>query len=315
MTLDELIALPDVSDGYTFTGFTNPALAAIEVVEYLFPHNDINQDSFEEVARRIGDSPESVTREGFFVHDMDSLNRLCEIGGFYIKIIRGEVTCLLTEEERLALPGVEKPVQQPDDWRIRRLAYVQEWSDAVIDCALRHLKDSPDALGVMQKAADDINLCALRGHDEALLESGAKALGFSSADEFTHFKRENPFLSACLKAEPAQEGSSGFVVGVSSTEVVFAADNGAVMAFERAWLSTDIAVGDVVKVDRFRVAERTALALETPYKAGQTYNGIIPEIKYLPVTAIERQERDFRPEVMEVSDEVAANMDSPSRST
>lgn len=216
---------------------------------------------------------------------------------------------LLTEEERRVLPGVEKPVQQPDDWRIRRLAYVQEWSDAVIDCALRHLKDSPDALGVMQKAADDINLCALRGHDEALLESGAKALGFSSADEFTHFKRENPFLSACLKAEPALEGSSGFVVGVSSTEVVFAADNGAVMAFERAWLSTDIAVGDVVKVDRFRVAERTALALETPYKAGQTYNGIIPEIKYLPVTAIERQERDFRPEVMEVSDEVAANMD------
>lgn len=39
------------------------------------------------------------------------------------------------------------------------------------------------------------------------------------------------------------------------------------------------------------------------------FNAKIPEIKYLPLSAIERQEMDFRPEVMTVSDEVARNMD------
>ena len=48
---------------------------------------------------------------------------------------------------------------------------------------------------------------------------------------------------------------------------------------------------------------------EMDYDPNQTYCGIIPEIKYLPVSVIERQEMDFRPEVMSVSDEVAANMD------
>lgn len=45
------------------------------------------------------------------------------------------------------------------------------------------------------------------------------------------------------------------------------------------------------------------------YQPGDKYNGRVPEIRYLPVSAIERQEMDFRPEVMRVSDEVAANMD------
>ena len=49
--------------------------------------------------------------------------------------------------------------------------------------------------------------------------------------------------------------------------------------------------------------------IESPYERGVKYNGRIPEIKYLPVSAIERQEMDFRPEVMRVSDDVAANMD------
>ncbi|ARL04372.1 hypothetical protein BOC44_21655 (plasmid) [Burkholderia pseudomallei] len=45
------------------------------------------------------------------------------------------------------------------------------------------------------------------------------------------------------------------------------------------------------------------------YESGKKYSGRIPEIKYLPVRAIERQEMDFRPEVMVVSEEVAAHMD------
>lgn len=46
------------------------------------------------------------------------------------------------------------------------------------------------------------------------------------------------------------------------------------------------------------------------YKDDEKYNmAVVPEIKYLPVSAIERQEMDFRPEVTVVSDEVASNMD------
>lgn len=47
----------------------------------------------------------------------------------------------------------------------------------------------------------------------------------------------------------------------------------------------------------------------TSYHEGVKYHGPVPEVKFLPVGAIERQERDFRPEVMVVSDEVARNMD------
>lgn len=45
------------------------------------------------------------------------------------------------------------------------------------------------------------------------------------------------------------------------------------------------------------------------YEDDEKYNGKIEEIKYLPVSSIHRQEMDFRPEVMSVSDEVAKNMD------
>ena len=48
--------------------------------------------------------------------------------------------------------------------------------------------------------------------------------------------------------------------------------------------------------------------LHGPYEDDKGYRGIISEIKYLPVSAIERTEMDFRPEVMSVSDEVAKNM-------
>lgn len=87
--------------GVPFTGFTNPALAAIEVVEYLFPRNQVNRHSFEEIARVVGDSPESVLRDGFFVNDFGSLERLCRIGGFSIDVTDGEVRCVL----RSPIPG------------------------------------------------------------------------------------------------------------------------------------------------------------------------------------------------------------------
>lgn len=160
----------------------------------------------------------------------------------------------------------------------------------------------------MQRAADDLNLSVLRGGDETLAQRAAATLGFASADDLRHFQRENPPLSAALKAEPAMECDFGRVVGVSSTEVVFATEYGP-MFFERAWLKSDVGVGDSILIGEFGKAEVTDIASTPVYEPGQKYNGLIPEIKYLPVTAIHRQEMDFRPEVMTVSDEVAANMD------
>lgn len=193
--------------------------------------------------------------------------------------------------------------------RIRRLAFVNEWSDALVAHAREHLQGTPDeVLVAMQRAADDLNLSVLRGGDETLAQRAAATLGFASADDLRHFQRENPPLSAALKAEPALEGSFGRVVGLSSTEVVFATEHGP-MFFERAWLDADVGVGDDIRVGKFGEAEVTAGATASVYEPGKKYNGLIPEIKYLPVTAIHRQEMDFRPEVMTVSDDVADNMD------
>jgi hypothetical protein len=175
--------------------------------------------------------------------------------------------------------------------------------------AREHLQGNPDeVVGAMQRAADDINLSVLRGGDETLAQRAAETLGFSSYEELRQFQREKPLLSAALQAEPALEGGTGVAVGVSSTEVVFATEHG-LLFFERAWLNAGVAVGDAVRVSKFGVAEVTAKGSGLMYEPGQKYNGPIPEIKYLLVRAIHRQEMDFRPEVMTVSDAVANSMD------
>ena len=75
------------------TGYLNPALAALCAAEHIFPNDEIDRGSFEEVARVIGDSPESVTRNGFFVNDAASFEKLCQIGGFTVECAGGRVRC------------------------------------------------------------------------------------------------------------------------------------------------------------------------------------------------------------------------------
>ncbi len=45
------------------------------------------------------------------------------------------------------------------------------------------------------------------------------------------------------------------------------------------------------------------------YEQGKKYNQKIPEIRFLPINVIKRQEYDFRPETLKVSDDVAKKMD------
>jgi hypothetical protein len=66
----------------------------------------------------------------------------------------------------------------------------------------------------------------------------------------------------------------------------------------------EVSVFGQLEVAAFNRGEQAAR-----YEPNSKHSGPVPEIKYLPVSAIERQEMDFRPEVMTVSDEVANNMD------
>jgi len=54
--------------------------------------------------------------------------------------------------------------------------------------------------------------------------------------------------------------------------------------------------------------ESSTIATHSSYEPGKKYCGRVKEIKFLPLTSIERQEMDFRPEVMTVSQETAAAM-------
>lgn len=200
--------------------------------------------------------------------------------------------------------------------KLLRLAFVQEWSDAMLEHAVGHVqKASPDRVfETIQKACYDLSLSAIRGGDQSLAESGAMLLGFSSFDEFETFKFQNPNLSKLFKANLAKVDHIGLVVAQSATEVVIF-DSQNFMYFDRAQLEIDIELGDVVRVDKSKVSvifNSTTYCppeFESKYQSGLKYHGLIEEIKYLPVACIERQEMDFRPEVMKVSDEVAANMD------
>lgn len=57
------------------------------------------------------------------------------------------------------------------------------------------------------------------------------------------------------------------------------------------------------------LVEAMSGAAPSAYEPGKKYSGPVSEIQYLPVSVIHRQQMDFRPEVMVVTDEVAANMD------
>lgn len=91
-----------MKDGGTVTGFTNPAKAALAAAEGLFPNDEIDGCSFEEVARIIGDSPESVTRDGFFVYGIEGFEKLCQIGGFSVEYADGRLRCVLPALKRSA---------------------------------------------------------------------------------------------------------------------------------------------------------------------------------------------------------------------
>lgn len=143
-----------------------------------------------------------------------------------------------------------------DDWRFRRLAMVYEWSDDVLDHAVKERQiGSDELLGTLQAAGEDLVLSVLRGGDDELLRRGAQALGFESHEAFVEFKASNPMLSQRLEAEYALNAGQGRVVAMSATEVVFDDEGGRLKAIDRAWIATTPEVGQVVVIRSFGSAE------------------------------------------------------------
>lgn len=154
--------------------------------------------------------------------------------------------------ELLVVHAREAAKKTPFDWRVRRLALCQEWSDAVINRVLDHLQGTPDeVLSALKKAIDGLNLSALRGSggDYALLQGSAAALGFSSFSAFEQFRQAHPDLSTLHQAKPCTAEATGPIVGVSLTEVVFMSSAGP-LCFDRARIKAEVTVGDIVLAGR-----------------------------------------------------------------
>lgn len=76
------------------------------------------------------------------------------------------------------------------DFRIKRLAYVQEWNDDLLRRALERLDpgcSADDALGILQKAADCLNLSVLRNGDDATKLQGVQVFGFTTTKDFDDY--------------------------------------------------------------------------------------------------------------------------------
>jgi hypothetical protein len=70
---------------FVVQGDTNPALCAMKAVRAMYgPLAPINEQSFRNVANAIVIAQRPANYEGFFVEGWDDLNRLCELGNFYI---------------------------------------------------------------------------------------------------------------------------------------------------------------------------------------------------------------------------------------
>jgi hypothetical protein len=171
-------------------------------------------------------------------------------------IIRRRIRDAEAEIDKLAERSDEPAFAWRDDWRFRRTAMVQEWSDEFLDHVVQQRQLGGDELlGVLQAAAEDLTLSVLRGGDEQLLLRGAQALGFDSHASLSSFQEAHPMLSARLGAEYVLTSGQGRVVAASATEVVFDDESGHLKALDRSWLESPPEIGQVVAVRSFGAAE------------------------------------------------------------
>lgn len=110
---------------------------------------------------------------------------------------------------------------------VRRLAFVQGWSDELLEHALSAHpgKSQAEFAWMLQKAADCLNLGKLRG-DTQIGDEGARLLGFDDGQSLQAFELGHPLLSVQLGAIAWLDEVQGRVIARSETEVIIEAENG-----------------------------------------------------------------------------------------
>lgn len=173
-----------------------------------------------------------------------------------------------------------EPTLSPE---LLRLAFINDWSDALILRAVNYQKGSPEeVISAICHAANELCIASLPGADPALMRKSTKALGFESVGEFSDFMVRNPSLSNFCDTQTAFANCGGRVVELSMTEVVFMSEESStLMSFERAKANQHIAVGDKVSIDssgavlvetNFNKDEILELAQTSPARFDSTKN-------------------------------------------
>ncbi len=158
------------------------------------------------------------------------------------------------------LPRPKAIVSQPElssiDPKLQRLAFVQEWSDELVDHFLTGCRakgyDEEMIFSLAEKAAENLILNDLRGGDPALVQSAAQVLGFESGEALAELRAAHPDLATKLNAGAVLSNCEGQVVGTSLTTVVFETAEGHRYGVERARFPKGaVEPGDRIAADRF----------------------------------------------------------------
>jgi hypothetical protein len=155
------------------------------------------------------------------------------------------------------------------DPKLQRLAFVQEWSDELVDHFLSACRakgyDEEMIFSVAQRAAESLNLDGIRGGDSSLVHAAADLLGFDSGEALLEFTRTYPDLATKHGAGPALSSCEGVVIGVSLTTVVFeVADGGRFGAERTRFPNGAVELGDQLVADRFGSVRKLAKTEPAP---------------------------------------------------
>jgi hypothetical protein len=88
----EAFTIDPVPADPTYTGHTNPARCMLDLLRTVYDPEDIDYESFEDVAQQLeGTIPPEVIADGFIIGEGhltfdEGANRLCDIGDFFVYV-------------------------------------------------------------------------------------------------------------------------------------------------------------------------------------------------------------------------------------
>jgi hypothetical protein len=91
----------------------NPVIAALRFLQC--GGVQIDEQSFERVAKLVGDSPDEDLVEGFLISDLQDLDRLCKIGKFVVAFEEGLARAYTPQEWYAHMADPAVPTASPTD--------------------------------------------------------------------------------------------------------------------------------------------------------------------------------------------------------